>query len=70
MTRKAEASYDAQADAIGIYFAPDGAEYAESQEVAPGIVLDYDRDGRVIGVELSYVRQLLADAPAKQHAAE
>jgi len=72
MTTKAEASYDPQADAIGIYFAPDGAEYADSEEVAPGIVLDYDRDGRVIGVELLYVRQFLAGAGlgAEQSAAE
>jgi uncharacterized protein YuzE len=56
---KGRASYDPQADAIGVYFAPEGAEYDESEEVAPGIVLDYDKQGRVIGVELLYVRKLL-----------
>ena len=54
------ASYDPEADAIGVYFAPQGAEYQESQEIAPGVVLDDDTQGRVIGVELLYVRELLA----------
>jgi len=56
----AKATYDAQADAISVRFAPDGATYIESEEVAPGVVLDYDAQGRVIGVELLYVRDLLA----------
>jgi uncharacterized protein YuzE len=56
----ARATYDAEADAISVRFAPDGATYAESEEVAPGVVLDYDAQGRVIGVELLYVRDLLA----------
>ncbi len=57
---KGRASYDPEADAIGVYFAPEGAEYQDSQEIAPGVVLDYDKQGRVIGVELLHVRQLLS----------
>jgi uncharacterized protein YuzE len=49
---KAKATYDPEADAISVRFAPSGATYAESEEVAPGVVLDYDAAGRVIGVEL------------------
>ena len=60
MSERAKAAYDPEADAIGIYFAPEGAEYAESEEVAPGLTLDYDTQGRVIGVELLSVRRLLA----------
>ncbi len=56
----ATAAYDAEADAISVRFASQGASYAESEEVAPGVVLDYDRAGRVIAVELLYVRELLA----------
>ncbi len=62
---KARASYDPEADAIGIRFKPEGAEYETSEEIAPGIVLDYDKQGRVIGVELSYVRELLARGSLK-----
>jgi uncharacterized protein YuzE len=49
---KAKATYDPEADAISVRFAPSGTTYAESEEVAPGVVLDYDAAGRVIGVEL------------------
>ncbi len=57
---EATATYDPEADAISVRFAPPGTTYAESEEVAPGVVLDFDADGRVIGVELLYVRDLLA----------
>jgi uncharacterized protein YuzE len=57
---KPTATYDPEVDAISVRFAPEGAHYVESEEVAPGVVLDYDTDGRVIGVELLYVRNLLA----------
>lgn len=67
---KPSVTYDPEADAIAVRFAPEGVCYYESEEVAPGVVLDYDADGRVIGVELLYVRDLLASgrvetAPAK-----
>jgi len=70
---KGRASYDPEADAIGVYFKPDGAEYDDSEEVAPGVILDYDKAGRVIGVELLGVRELLAkgsigDAPVTSDA--
>jgi uncharacterized protein YuzE len=69
------ATYDPEVDAISVRFAPEGARYVESEEVAPGVVLDYDAEGRVIGVELLYVRELLAAgstdlATAKPEAAE
>lgn len=72
---KGRASYDPEADAIGVYFKPEGAEYEDSEEIAPGVVLDYDKQGRVIGVELLYVRELLAkgslaDAETDKPAAE
>jgi uncharacterized protein YuzE len=60
----ATATYDADADAIAIRFRPEGSQYVESQEVAPGIVLDFDAQGRVIGVELLYVRDMLASGSA------
>jgi uncharacterized protein YuzE len=57
---KSRVSYDSEADVMWVHFKPEGAEYETSDEVAPGIVLDYDKQGRVIGVELHYVRELLA----------
>ena len=62
--RKPSATYDPEADAIAVRFAPEGARCCESEEVVPGVVLDYDTNGRVIGVELLYVRDLLASGRA------
>jgi uncharacterized protein YuzE len=38
--------------------------------VAPGVVLDYDAQGRVIGVELLYVSDLLSAGKAEDAAAK
>jgi uncharacterized protein YuzE len=56
---KGGATYDPEADAIAVRFKPEGSKYAESEEVAPGVILDFDAEGRVIGVELLSVRELL-----------
>ena len=42
----------------------DGAsEVAHTEEVAPGLMLDFDRDGRVIGIEMLSVSQLPGAKP-------
>jgi uncharacterized protein YuzE len=65
--------YDPEADAFAVSFAPKGA-YVESEEVAPGVTLDFDADGQVIGIEVLGVRKRMAaaDAPlsAEKSAAE
>jgi len=43
-------SYDHVADALYIKFS-DG-EIADSEEISEGVIIDYDRNGRVIGVEI------------------
>jgi uncharacterized protein YuzE len=61
------ATYDSKADAIGAYFAPEGVECDAREEVAPGLTLDFDTAGRVIGLEILGVRRFLAEgriAPA------
>ena len=45
-----KATYDPQADALAIRWSD--ASYGESDEVEPGIILDYDKDGNIIGVEV------------------
>ena len=45
-------SYDPEADAMFVWFGPEGVKSVETQEVAPGIVLDLDSEGRVIGIEV------------------
>lgn len=44
-------SYDAEADALRCYWGEPG-QVAESDEVAEDVILDYDANGRVIGVEI------------------
>jgi uncharacterized protein YuzE len=50
-------SYDPEADAMFVWFGPEGVKSAETEEVAPGVMLDVDDTGEVIGVEIMYVSQ-------------
>jgi uncharacterized protein YuzE len=43
-------SYDRQTDAAYIRFSPEPVE--ESEEVSSGVVLDYDAQGRIVGMEV------------------
>ena len=44
---------DREADAL--YFTLSEAPAAESEEVAPGIILDYSESGMVVGIEMLYL---------------
>lgn len=35
-----------------LYFRLDEEEIVESEEVEPGVILDFDKEGRVVGIEL------------------
>ena len=52
-------TYDPEADAAYIYLAD--AVVAESEEVAEGVVLDFDDGGRVIGIEVLKASRTLRD---------
>ena len=43
--------YDAKSDLLYFNMAPDDVRAARTETPAPGIHVDYDRDGKVIGVE-------------------
>ena len=45
-------SYDPEAGVMFVWFGLEGAKSVETQEVAPGIMLDFDSEGRVIGIEV------------------
>jgi len=38
-------------DSDALYFRLDESRIVESEEVRPGVILDYDKDERVVGVE-------------------
>ena len=71
-------TYDPDADAA--YVTLSSAAVRDSAEVSPGVVFDYDGDGRVVGIELLDARTHLAPGawsrarrpatPRKAHAAE
>jgi uncharacterized protein YuzE len=35
-----------------LYFRLDDTEIVESEEVQPGVILDFDANGRVVGIEI------------------
>jgi uncharacterized protein YuzE len=53
-------TYDPEADAAHINLG--GGKIVESEEVAAGIILDYDAEGRVVGIEVLHASKLLAEA--------
>jgi uncharacterized protein YuzE len=53
-------TYDPEADAAHIHLG--GGRIVESEEVAAGIIVDYDREGRVVGIELLHASKRLAPA--------
>lgn len=55
--------YDREADAMFISFGPEGVKSAETEEVAPGIMLDFDDKGEVIRVAKSLCVSQRATAP-------
>ena len=50
--------YDPEADAVYIKLA-DGV-YDESEEVSPGVILDFTLDGQVMGIEILNASKTLA----------
>ena len=44
---------DKENDAL--YFRLDETAIVESEEVQPGVILDFDKNGRVVGIELLYL---------------
>ncbi|HEY5047447.1 MAG TPA: DUF2283 domain-containing protein [Rhizomicrobium sp.] len=49
-----------------LYIRLQESEIVESEEVSPGVVLDFDAGGRVVGVEMLNIRQRLPEADLKR----
>lgn len=49
---------DEKSDALHLWL--NEAGIVESEEVQPGVILDYDENGRVVGVELLGVKERVA----------
>ena len=55
---------DEAADAL--YIRLEESAIVESEEVNPGVILDCDEGGRVVGIEILYVRERLPGADLKR----
>jgi uncharacterized protein YuzE len=55
---------DEAADAL--YIRLEETAIVESEEVSPGVILDFDESGRVVGIEMLNVRQRLPGADLKR----
>jgi len=51
--------FDPKADAL--YIRLDDSEIVESEEVKPGVILDYGDADRVVGIEILRVRERIAE---------
>jgi uncharacterized protein YuzE len=56
--------FDEQADAI--YLRLDDSKIIESEEISPGIVLDYNEHNQVVGIEILKVKDRVPLANLKQ----
>jgi uncharacterized protein YuzE len=50
-------TYDPEADAMFIRFAAEGVISSRTEEVSPGVMLDFDQSGALIGIEVLDVRE-------------
>ena len=62
--------YDTEADVLHVRLGRDGARYDEAEEVAPGVLLEFDMDGDPIGLEVTSVRARAVARDAVKPAAE
>ena len=56
--------FDEEADAV--YLRLDESEIVNSEEVQPGIVLDFNQDDQVVGIEILRVKERVPLANLKQ----
>ena len=52
-----QTTYDPEADAMSVWFAAPGITASTTEEVAPGVMLDFDSSGQVLGIEVLGVRR-------------
>jgi len=63
-------NYDPEADVLHVAFGPQGVPSDTSEEVAPGVFVEFDPNGNLIGIEVISVRRrsgeiATVEAPAK-----
>jgi uncharacterized protein YuzE len=61
-----KADYDRQVDVLTVRFS--NALVAESDEVSPGVILDYDSAGNVVGMEILDASRRVANPASMEFA--
>ena len=56
--------FDQDSDAV--YFEVDDSSITDSEEVKPGIILDFNEQNQIVGIEILRVRDLVPEANLKQ----
>ena len=59
-------TYDAEVDVLSITLI--GAAVEESDEDKPGVILDYDRDGNIVGLEILQASRRMTNPRAVEYA--
>ena len=62
-------NYDPESDVLHIAFGPEGVRSDTSEEVAPGVFVEFDLNGNPIGVEVISVRRRSGEMAPVQAAA-
>lgn len=65
MKKKQQVYYDKKIDALWIRMKEGAEEYA--QEIAPGMSVEYDAKGNVIGVEVLHASRLFSSTRREDH---
>ena len=63
-------NYDPESDVLHIAFGPEGVRSDTSEEVAPGVFVEFDPNGNPIGVEVISVRRRSGEMAPLQVAAK
>ena len=63
-------SYDPEADVFYARFAAEEVKIIETEEVAPGVFIDLDDAGDMVGIEVLSVRLRSSRVPGKMRVAE
>jgi uncharacterized protein YuzE len=63
-------NYDPEADVLHIAFGPEGVRSDTSEEVAPGVFIEFDPGGNPIAIEVISVRRRSGEIAPLQAAAK
>jgi uncharacterized protein YuzE len=54
-------NFDSEADAVRIKFQPEDSEYKISKEVDEGIIIDLDKDNKIMAIEILDVSEKIPE---------